>query len=295
MAIGQSELARSYLRRAEEIGKEVSEPDPVFLHRLAITKGFLQFVDGEIGGALAGLAWARAGAESIGDAWGRAAAGCRYVAALAEAGAGERAEAAAADVIAFCKRVGLVLFSGWSSYYLAAGMRNASRSGEAEALLRPLLDLPDPLLRRYARALLAHVLIASGDLSAAEREADAILQETFESPAARAAALGALAVLRLRQGAHEQALAHADAGLESASAASWPRDASILRLARAEALWGLGRQKEALAAMGEARDRVLRIASTLDDPSLRASYSAMEEHRRTLELAGEWAKGSLRP
>jgi hypothetical protein len=65
---------------------------------------------------------------------------------------------------------------------------------------------------------------------------------------------------------------------------------SLLHLARAEALRALGRTNDANGAITHARDRVLRIAATLDgDPVLRESYLAgITSNARTLELARAW-------
>jgi hypothetical protein len=53
-------------------------------------------------------------------------------------------------------------------------------------------------------------------------------------------------------------------------------------------LQALGRTEDARAALGEARERVLRIASTLDADD-RASYLAnVDANVRTLALATEW-------
>jgi hypothetical protein len=58
---------------------------------------------------------------------------------------------------------------------------------------------------------------------------------------------------------------------------------------RAEALHALGKSEDARAAIGEARDRILRIAATLSDAELHESYMTnITANARTLELATEW-------
>jgi hypothetical protein len=103
-------------------------------------------------------------------------------------------------------------------------------------------------------------------------------------------ALGTMALMELRDGHAADALMLASRGLEADARTPFPWTGSMLRLARAEALHALGRTDDAHAAIREARDRVLRIAATLDgDPELRASYLInIVANARTLKLAGEW-------
>jgi hypothetical protein len=105
-------------------------------------------------------------------------------------------------------------------------------------------------------------------------------------------ALAVLATVALQRSQPTEALALAERGMDAA-ATSGPRllwNESMLRLARAEALHTLGRTAAARTAIREARDRVLRIADSLDGhPDLRESYlTTVVANARTLELASEW-------
>ncbi len=48
---GQFDLARSFLERAEALGKDVSDPDPAFVLGLLIARGYLEIPAGRLGGA----------------------------------------------------------------------------------------------------------------------------------------------------------------------------------------------------------------------------------------------------
>jgi hypothetical protein len=132
-------------------------------------------------------------------------------------------------------------------------------------------------------------VFATGDLDSAAREASDALEESASNPSTVPTALGALGLVALHRGQFADAIAIADRGLDAESRRSWLRDGSILRLVRAEALCALGKNEDAHAAIREARERILRFASTLDDPELRESYKTnIAANARTLTLASEW-------
>jgi hypothetical protein len=145
------------------------------------------------------------------------------------------------------------------------------------------------MLAVTARARLAQALIAVGDLDTAQREASTALDGASDWPSTQPTALGALALIAFRRCQFIDAVALADRGLGAGARGGWLRDGSILRVVRAEALHALGKREEAHATIREARDRVLRIAATLDGAALSQSYvTHIEANARTLELASEW-------
>ncbi len=99
----------------------------------------------------------------------------------------------------------------------------------------------------------------------------------------QAAALGTLARVALARGNGEEALSLATRGIAAARRIASPRDVSILHLARIEALAASGRKAEEAEALADARERILRIAATIDDPALRESYlTRVEANARTM-------------
>ena len=242
--MGQLELARSFLKRAEDIGRSVSEPDLVFATYLLATRGFLEVTDGKLGVALANSSESWNLADRAGDAFGRASAGMLIVQVLGQTGHWDRSEAAFRELRSFCEPRGLGFFSDWGALHLALAAVIARRLPEAIASLSTLVSRRDRLLAATARAYMAQALVHAGELDAAAREATTAI----EGRLARTAASGALALVELRRGRAAEALAFAERGLGADSRAPWPSNGSMLRLARAEALHALGRADEAREA-----------------------------------------------
>jgi hypothetical protein len=284
--MGQLPLARSFLQRAEELGRRVSEPDLVFvMYRLA-TSSFLDVTEGKLGVALADSTESRNLADRAGDALGWSSAGMLVIQVLGQTGHWARAEAAFRELRSFCEPRGFGFYSDWGALHLALAAVLSHRIPEAIEALSTLQGRRDRLVAATARAYLAQALVQAGDLEGAVREATTAIQGKL----ARTAASGALALVELRRGRPAEALAFAERGLASDARAPWPSNGSMLRLARAEALHALGKHDEARVAIRDARDRVLAVASTLDgDPELRASYlTNVGVSVRTLELAADW-------
>ncbi len=286
-SMGQFDLARGLLERAEAIGQAEFDPEPAFVLRLHLARAYLQLVSGEPGLALVTISPARALAERTGDSWGRAAAGTFLLWALAELGRCAGAEAVARDVQAFSE------WSFWidhSALGLAWAMVMVGRAPEAIGPLQTLLDRPEPAFTTRARALLAHALVEVEDLDGALREAMKVVTEVTASPSTQAVAFAAIARLELHRSRPLEALEFADRGLR-AYASSWrfSATASNLQVARAEALHTLGRTELAHSTIREASQRILHVAATLEDPELRDSYlTNIESNARMLRLATEW-------
>ena len=160
---------------------------------------------------------------------------------------------------------------------------------EALPTVRLLLDRADPMLALAARALLSLALALMGDWAAAQREAASVLEYPFT--ACQSVAFGVLALAALHGGRPADALDHAEQGARVAlrGIRVMITAESYHHLARAEALHALGRFPEAHAAMRDARNRILNIADTLDETTLRESFlTNVDVNVRTLTLASEW-------
>jgi hypothetical protein len=289
-ATGQLDLARSLLGRAEALESATSDPDLAFVFWLRIRRGFFQTMFGELGSALATLAEGRRLAHRTEDARGRGSVGMMTVEVLAQTGHCDRADAVLQDLRAFCEPRRLGVYADWGTLHLALARVITRGAAAAMPSLSALLDRPDRFLASSARAYIAEALAKSGDLEAATREATRSLQEGAAFPVMQGHCLGVQGLVALRGGQPAEALAFAQRGLEAESRAPWPSVGSLLRLVRAEALRALGRTDDADVSIRDARDRVLRIAATLEgEPELRRSYLAnIDANARTLELAREW-------
>ncbi|MGO9836758.1 MAG: serine/threonine-protein kinase PknK [Polyangiaceae bacterium] len=287
--MGQFDLARSFIERAEALGKDVSDPDPVFALRLIIARGYVDYASGQIAKALAAQSKARTLADSIGDTWSRVAAPTFYAIALSSIGDCDRADAAAREVRLFPEAT---FWIDWSDFFCAAGRiwtRGTHDAVGAMASFRALLDRRDPMLAANVRAGIAQANAMTGDFDAAEAEATIVLQRAFIGTV-RTLSLATLAIVALHRQQAAEALAFAERGLDAVpSGIRWLPAESVLHLARAEAFYALGRGHDAHAAMREARDYVLGVAATLDEPELRTSWlNNVDANARTLALAKEW-------
>jgi tetratricopeptide (TPR) repeat protein len=286
---GEIESADAVLESAEALQRSPAEDDLGFVACMRIARGCSQLLSGDLARALASLSEARSLSDRIAFATCQALSRNLLVAAHAEAGCSDSAEATARELLSLCEPSRLRLYSEHGETYLATARLDARRVPEAIKMLRPLLDGHNIYLLASARSRLSHALVAAGDLTSAEREATATLEQGAGFPSARAAALGALALVALHRGRWSDALGLAQRGLDLASRGGWLRDGSVLRLARAEALHALGRWDDARAAIREARDRIQRIAATLDQPEQRESFiTNVDANARTLKLAHEW-------
>ena len=286
---GRLDDARSLLERAERAESGSVDVDPVFVMWLRIASGYLQLLSGELGSALAHLSEGRALADRTGAAFGQAMAGVLTVSVLAQTGHVERAAAAARETLVFCEPMRLHMTADWTTLFLAGTKVVGERAADAIAALRSLLDRHDRRLVTCARALLSQALLICGNVDEAAVEATVATTEGALFPREQAVALASHALIELRLDRPLNALALARRGLDPTLPATYPVAYATLHLARAEALHALGQTPDAHAAIREARDRILRIAATLDELELRESYvTNVDANARTLKLAREW-------
>jgi hypothetical protein len=271
--MGELDLAASFLAQPEATEAKSPDVDPSFALMLRVSRAFLELMSGELGPAIDRLGEVRALADRTGDAWGRVVAILQMVHALSESGAHDRTVIAARELAMFCEPIGL-RYSDWGTYHVARSNINAGRPAEAAATLRHLMGQFDPMMSIFSRCLLAHALIATGDVDGAEVEARATLEVGGMFPHGQACSFAALAVVERTRGRPAEALALCAQGLEAASRGGFHHDVSILRLERARALEALGRTDEARIAIREARDRLMTIAASFRDTGLHRAYLA---------------------
>jgi tetratricopeptide (TPR) repeat protein len=283
-SMGQDELAATFVDGAEAAEMRADDHDPRFVMYLRIARGLLRSARGDLGGALQSLGQARHLADSTNDVFGRAACAVHSFQLFLELGQLRRAEEIRNELSELWKSTSFGLYEGWTTYMSAWSELNAGRPTEAVAALRSLLDR-DAFMAPTARAWLAHALVAAGDLDAAEREATLSLEGAGMLPAVQSVACAALGLVYLARQRPAEALAFIDRSPDAGS----PANRSTRYLARAEVLRGLGRTGDAAAAIGEARERILRIAGSLHDPDVRETYKAnVDVNARTLALAAAW-------
>jgi len=211
---------------------------------------------------------------------------------LLEMGLYERAEVVLRESIAAADRMDLrnVSTAARTNHGLALarlGKLQAGRDVE-RAVVDELAAAGDKRMEGSARIYLALILLASGDLAEAQREASQAVNVLNETPPLRSYALGALARIRLARGdlaaaseaSHEAiAILRSLGGLDDGE--------SFVRLVHAEILEESGDLEGAREAFAVAHERLLTRASTIVDPGVRRAFlEAVPEHARTIELAG---------
>jgi hypothetical protein len=147
------------------------------------------------------------------------------------------------------------------------------------------------LIEGRGRWALASAHLRAGDLDAADREATSALDLLATIPLDQPGVLATRAAARRAAGRLDEALADAEAAaqkLASQRACAFFRG-PFVRLVHAECLAAAGRTADAHRALKDARDRLLAIAASLEDPARRQRFlEEVPENARTLELAHEW-------
>jgi tetratricopeptide (TPR) repeat protein len=143
----------------------------------------------------------------------------------------------------------------------------------------------DGRLESAARSYLSSILMAHGDLVAAETQSREALRTV--QAAARPSMLARLASVLLRQGRPSEALIAArEAHVLLETLGGVEEGESHVRLVFAESLRATGDHDAACAAIRRARDRVRERADQITDAAWRASFlENLPENARTLEVA----------
>lgn len=172
--------------------------------------------------------------------------------------------------------------------------RAYSRCGEPEAAertlttaIRELKDQGNRRLQGVGTSYLAWLLLERGRLQEAEQRAREAVELLQAAPPLRASADATLAQVLLSRGESEEAARVAEAGAALlAKVGKVPTGEGVVRLSQIEALLAIGQQQQAALVASEAKRRLLERARRIEDESLRESFLQIEEHARTLKLAG---------
>lgn len=184
------------------------------------------------------------------------------------------------------KQSGNVFMARHLEMMLWYGLVNSGRAAEALAPLEELSQDPYPNVAVQCSLTLAIALLQTGDFARAEETARNALDRSRGMTPVEMAAHATLARVCLGCGKPERSLAAADRA--SSYPVSHPEIAQELGLTRAQALAMLGRLGEARSVIREARDRVLLIASTLDEDDRQSYLTNVDTNVRIVRLADEW-------
>jgi serine/threonine protein kinase/tetratricopeptide (TPR) repeat protein len=179
---------------------------------------------------------------------------------------------------------------------LARAIVRQGRTEEALALARQAVELFVPMKNEQreglARASLAEIVAAAGDLARAKEEALRAVEQLAASPPYHAGALAILSVVHRKLGEPRSALLVAREALSTLETAGGVSDTEAdVRLAYAEALDASGEHDAAREAIALAKGRLLARAETILDAARRQSFlTRVPANKRTLALAQELAE-----
>jgi tetratricopeptide (TPR) repeat protein len=194
--------------------------------------------------------------------------------------------------LAAAQAMGLHQATALAHHNLGLALAREGELVEARALeeeaVRAFATQGDRRLEIASRIYLAEILIMAGDLPAADATLNALITEDGEGATpTKAYALACLARIRVRQGRADEAHAQAQAAMAMLEEMGGVDEGeAMIRLAHVEGLLGVGREAEAKAALGRARDRLLERAALIRSAALRTSFlERVPENARTLALA----------
>jgi tetratricopeptide (TPR) repeat protein len=279
--LGNSALARELLGHADAIVSARTLDDPAILARYAQARSVLALYAGDMAASAreSERAVARFLLErvNLGNAW-------------TELGAYAEAEQETREALATADRLGLRTAALAATINLGFILTASGRCEEGVAIERSLTDRPVQLAPRFetaARLYLARALDGTGQHAEAAAEAQRVLDLTERIPPLRAYALAVHARALLGCGVPERAAAAASQAMDLlTSLGGVDSGESLIRLTYAEALFAVGAQTEARAALAAARERLLARAERIGDPRLREKFlGTVPENARTLALA----------
>lgn len=290
---GRADGSTGLIERARETGATVAARDPFVAARLAQVRAHLAIHHGDLAGYLAGYTEAIALFDATADR--RTACSVRINVGFArlELGDDGRAEATLREALGECRRMGLPHVEAAGIHNLGVVLARRGELEEACAAQREAISLAaaqrNRRLEGSSRSQLADALSGLGRHAEAEREAAAAADLLAQvAPPLHPRALAIVARVRLAAGdpgAAQEPAAVAYRRLEAAGG-TLAQGEALVRLARAEALLGVGEVTAARAVLSAARSRLLERAASVTDPELRASLlRGVPEHARTLELA----------
>ncbi|MCA9709222.1 MAG: serine/threonine-protein kinase PknK, partial [Myxococcales bacterium] len=213
-----------------------------------------------------------------------------------ELGMLERGEQLLREIIAVTEHVGLHHTNAVAKHNLGHRIGEAGRVGEGAALeqeaLRAFEDHDNRRMTGLTHAFLARIALVAGRLSQADehaRKGAHLLEHDYGS---QIVAWATLAQVLLRTDRGEEALEFARRAHTRLEQLDLVQEGeSLTRLAYAEALWGTGRAREALAAIEDARLNLLGRADRLSSADARESFlSRVPENVAILRHAKTWAE-----
>ncbi|WP_437605013.1 protein kinase [Sorangium sp. So ce834] len=289
---GRYQLADELLDAIEQDAEE-TDLEVEVLARLHEARAYRAMAGGDPGASFAGFEAALAAFEQAGDrrnaCWARNNLGSCH----ADLGDFEGAEAALRASLSDAERMGLPdarlgALLGLGPVLARLDLVEEARRTAEEAIATSQ-GLGDARREGAARTCLARILLQSGDLGGAEREARAAVAILYGAPPLRAFAYAVLGRALLDAGQAVDALAATTEAFCLLEAVGAEVGESLVRLAHAEALSACGHRREAMMAIASARERLLDRARKIGDPAWRARFLGnVPDNAATLEIERRW-------
>jgi tetratricopeptide (TPR) repeat protein len=232
--------------------------------------------------------------ERAGDSRNACIARTNWSGALGSVGMYSQAEGMLQNVLHETERLGLTY--GAAAAQIGLGAICAARGGSEEGRLM-MSKVAEALRARgstvqegQARAVLARILLALGELEPAEREAQVASEIASSNHSFNAFAQAVMAQILLRAGRPFEALAAATRAKDLLDSLGTVEEGdALIRLVFAESLHATGDIDGARAALSSAHAAILRDAQQIRDDDLRQSFlNNVPEHARILELSRAW-------
>ncbi|MCC7541310.1 MAG: protein kinase [Deltaproteobacteria bacterium] len=283
------ERSRDLISSADALRTSSTVTDPVALAWYAMARGAAANLDRRPDEQLSWFRAAHGLFEQAGDLRGEVFAGACSGAAWNAAGRGQVGLHGVLRMLDRAESLGLVLVVRSYRAIVAEAAARMNDRAEVERQVAALAGAgarsgPVPELAR-ARAWLALVCVAQGDLASAIPEAEAAF-EASRGQTGTLAAHVALAEVRLAEDRPQDALTIVEEANALLRARGADDMATYVHWVRARALDAVGRTEESLALLAEQRESLLAAAARIEDETLRRSWTEnLAEHRGLLDLA----------
>jgi tetratricopeptide (TPR) repeat protein len=294
--VGKAELAESILAEVQEAGRATTNVATLaWLYR---GRAMRALYHGAIGEHLALVEKTAAYLAELGDFRNACLNQSNLAAACLEVGAYPRAETVLTEVLEVSERLGIHHVTPVAEQNLCMALAHQGRLGEARVMAQTALDEAqrhgDQRVTGGAHAYHAIVLKLQGDLGAAEDSARQAVALLAVAPPLRTFALTVLADGLLAQGRVAEAATCAEEAMEElVSGGGIEEGEFLLRLVHAQVRWALGDRAAARSSLRRAKERIQTVTDRIDDPDLRASFLAIAEVARTLELERRWERDGV--
>jgi eukaryotic-like serine/threonine-protein kinase len=290
---GQFELAGSLLEHARGMLAVLPSQDAWVRVRFHYAMGHFLECSGEIMNAIQELERALSAAKEAGDVRMACLIQGDLGASWFEVGENTRAEGFLRQVMEEARRRSLAFAETTTLPDLGLVLIRLGRLDEARATLNKAADIAERHGPSHAlggaHLFFSTLAYVSGDFIESEHRARLAADLLRPLTWMRAVAFAALAQALLAQGRPAEAFEASHESVELLERAGGAKyGESLIRLMSAETRMAMGNRNGALAALHAAAQRIIARADRITDSRVRASFLAIPENARTLELVQAW-------